>query len=123
VPQTVSGPPETNVPVDWVFGNNTNGVAETPPTAATAPVYSTAMFDALRFNGNPANIRAVRVDLTLAKQAPAATPGVANAVPAVTGNRTAASLPTATQTPAMIRTQPFAVVPVANMASRSRFRF
>jgi type IV pilus assembly protein PilW len=49
---------------DWVVGN-VSGTAEEPLLSATAPDYRTATNDASRFTVHPANVRGVRVSLTL----------------------------------------------------------
>jgi hypothetical protein len=49
---------------DWIIGD-TAGVVEEPNPSATAPTQNTADNDPSRFNLNPANIRAVRVRLTI----------------------------------------------------------
>lgn len=49
---------------DWVVGN-VSGTAEEPSLTATAPDYRTATTDASRFSLHPANVRGVRVSLTI----------------------------------------------------------
>ena len=49
---------------DWIFGN-VAGTAEEPNPADTAPTQSTLDNDPLRYNRNPANIRGVRVRLSI----------------------------------------------------------
>jgi type IV pilus assembly protein PilW len=49
---------------DWVIGN-TAGVLEEPDPTVTAPVQNTSDTDPIRYNLHPANIRGVRIRLTV----------------------------------------------------------
>src|SRR5262249_11969881 len=49
---------------DWIVGN-TPGTLEEPDPTAVAPVQTTAEADPARFTLHPANIRAVRIQLTV----------------------------------------------------------
>jgi type IV pilus assembly protein PilW len=54
--------PDNNA--DWVIGN-TSGTVEEPDPTVTAPAQNTPDTDPLRFNLHPANIRGVRIRLTV----------------------------------------------------------
>jgi type IV pilus assembly protein PilW len=49
---------------DWVLGNN-SGTAEEPDFSAAAPVDTTLASDSSRFTKHPANVRAIRVTMTI----------------------------------------------------------
>lgn len=55
--------PDTNR--DWIIGNHPNGAIEELDPAAAAPTYTTSATDASRFTKHPANVRSIRVTLTL----------------------------------------------------------
>jgi len=57
----------TSNPVNWVLGDVGSAAADrTPdPTASPVPRFSTSYDDASRYNAHPANIRAVRVSITV----------------------------------------------------------
>jgi type IV pilus assembly protein PilW len=61
-PSTTIAAPDNGA--DWVVGD-TAGTIEEPDPTVTAPAQNTADTDPLRYNLNPANIRGVRIRLTL----------------------------------------------------------
>jgi type IV pilus assembly protein PilW len=54
--------PDSNT--DWIIANEA-GAVENPNAGATAPLYTTPINDASRFNLHPANIRSVRLSVTV----------------------------------------------------------
>lgn len=63
-PNPAFAAPDSNA--DWIIGNNrAAGAPEEPNRGATAPLYNTPAGAAARFTLHPANVRAVRVTLTL----------------------------------------------------------
>ena len=51
---------------DWIIGNDKGaGTAEAPVYTASAPLYTTSQTDPSRFTMNPANVRSIRLTLTM----------------------------------------------------------
>jgi type IV pilus assembly protein PilW len=56
--------PDSNT--DWIVGNDkTPSTAEEPDPTAAAPLYTTSATDPSRFSMNPANVRSIRLTLTI----------------------------------------------------------
>lgn len=104
---------------DWIFGN-AEGVQEEPDRTAVAPRYAQAVFAPERYTGHPANVRAMRIGVTLRSRADADDVGTGSEAPARWGNRSESSLPEADK----FRRLSFSlVVNTPNMASRAQFLF
>jgi hypothetical protein len=63
-PSQTGGPGAPDNGGDWIIGD-TAGVVEEPDPFATAPLQNTADTDASRFTMHPANIRGVRIRITV----------------------------------------------------------
>ena len=63
-PGTLYGFAATDTNTNWVVGD-VSGTVEEPNPTLTAPQYATASGDPSRFNLHPANIRGVRVTLSI----------------------------------------------------------
>jgi type IV pilus assembly protein PilW len=64
VPGTLYGFAATDGNANWIVGDVTGTVEEPDPTQ-TAPLYATSSADVSRFNLHPANVRGVRVTLSI----------------------------------------------------------
>lgn len=102
---------------NWVYGD-TEDISETPNVAATAPRYQHAFLAPERFTGHPANIRAVRMTLTIRSRGEEV--GVGTSPLQALENRSPGSLPPIDG----YRRDTFGViVNTPNMASRAQFLF
>ncbi|MBU8894408.1 PilW family protein [Corallococcus sp. M34] len=98
---------------NWVFGDTT-GADALPRPGDAAPTYDTPYDSATRFNGNPANIRAVRVGITV--RSSRLMPTRALSAARLLGNSPAPGAPDA-----YFRTTLESSVRVPNMTSRAFF--
>lgn len=70
---TTAGRPALDSNTDWIVGNQSGAFEELNPTLA-APVYATVSTDPLRFNLHPANVRAIRITISVRSSQPDAAP-------------------------------------------------
>ena len=113
-----SGAPDSNT--DWIVGNQSGTFEELNPTLA-APVYATISTDPLRFNLHPANVRAIRITISLRSSKPDQAP-----TDAWTGDPLALAENRTLQLPSYgryRRSSISATINVRNQSSRSTFMF